>query len=63
MVAEMASSQGNNGAKKIHGHGPTSKGRKANIATRQRLVIQAQGQMGSNQKSALAMATIFPHRP
>ena len=41
MVAEMASSQGNNGAKKIHGHGPTTEGRNANIAMRQRLVIQA----------------------
>ena len=38
----MASSQGNNGAKKIHGHGPTTEGRNANIAMRQRLVIQAQ---------------------
>ena len=33
MVAAMASSQGNRGAKKIHGQGPTTDGRTANIAT------------------------------
>jgi hypothetical protein len=42
MVAAMASNQGSSGAKKIHGQGPTTPGRMANIAIRQRPVIQAQ---------------------
>jgi hypothetical protein len=41
----------------------TSTSRTFSTSRTQRLAIQAHGQMGSNQKSALAMTNIFPHEP